>query len=236
MPSNPESQTQTLAQIRAKLAQSNGTARKRRKLDQTKKNRAEKLKDIAKRLKGGEHVQNRMLKTWLTVEEYATIAMEWELEQNFRQAVFDKPETVKAYEALLKRADFLYNKADARSLKGKQSKPSFHLAEYAYERALEYLEEQFGVDGTLQAWFDRPLDFGLGSLLDTDPDSMPRCVTSRSINRQVGQSHEKRTIGGIKLQVVQQALDDLIFEATEVEGQNQKIKKLMQLPSDDLEF
>lgn len=194
------------------------------------------MSDIAKRLEAGLHVQNRMLQTWLKAEEYATISAEWALEQNYRQAVFDKPQVVKNYEALLKRADFMHNKADALSLNGKKSKPSFHLAESAYERALEYLEEQFGVDGTLQAWFDRPLDFGLGSLLDTAPDSMPRCVTSRSINRQTGQSHGKRTIGDIKLQVVQTALDELIFEVTETSFPSPKHKSLLQQPSDDFEF
>jgi hypothetical protein len=236
MASDPESKSkaQTLAQIRVNLAQGNGAARKRRKLDQTEKNRAEKLKDIVKRLKAGEHVQNRMLKTWLTAEEFEAIGTSWELEKNYRADVFHKPDAVIKYEALLKRADFLYYKADALNLRGKKS--NMNAADGAYERALEHLQEQLSLDSTLHGWFDRDLNFGHGSMLGLDPDSVPRCVTSRSINRQVGQSHEKRTIGDIKLQVVQKALDDLIFEVTASNGQSQKLKSLLQLPSDDLGF
>ena len=238
MASNPKSKSkaQTLAEIRERLAQVSDDERKRRKLDQTEKNRAKKLKDIAKRLKAGEHVQNRMLQTWLTAEEFASIGTGWELEKSYRADVFDKPDAVIKYEALLKRADFLYNKADYLSQRRKKS--NMNAADTAYERALEHLEEQLGLDPTLHGWFDRALVFGHDSMLGLDPDSVPRCVTSRSPNRQVGPSHEKNTIGGIKLQVVQKALDDLIFEVTEIssQGQDQKLKSLLQVPKDDLEF
>ena len=236
MASNQKSNqsVQTLAEIREKLAQGNDAVRNRRKLDQTDKNRAAKLKDIAKRLKAGEHVQNRMLQTWLTAEEFGEIGTGWELEKNYRADVFDKPDAVVKYEALIKRADFLYNKADALSQNGKKS--NMNAADTAYERALEHLQEQLSLNANLHGWFDRDLNFGHGSMLGLDPDSVPRCVTSRSINRQAGQAHEKRTIGDIKLQVVQKALDDLIFEVTETNGQSPKLKSLLALPENDFGF
>lgn len=234
MASKSNQQVATLAAIREKLAQGNGAVRNRRKLDQTDKNRAAKLKNIAKCLKAGEHVQNRMLQTWLTAEEFEEIGTGWELEKNYRADVFDKPDAVVKYEKLIKRADFLYNKADYLSQKGKKS--DMNVADAAYERALEHLQEQLSLNADLHGWFDRDLNFGHGSMLGLDPDSVPRCVTSRSINRQAGQAHEKRTIGDIKLQVVQKALDDLIFEVTETNGQSPKLKSLLALPEDDFDF
>jgi hypothetical protein len=234
MASKSNQQVATLAAIREKLAQGNGTSGKRRKLDQTEKNRADKLREITAQLKAGEHVQNRKLKTWLTAEEFEAIGTGWELEKSYRANVFEKPSAVIKYEALIKRADFLYNKADALNSRGKKS--NMNAADGAYERALEHLEEQLGLDASLHGWFDRPLNFGHGTMLGLDPDSVPRCVTSRSINRQVGQAHEKQTIGDIKLQVVQKAWDDLIFEVTETNGQTPKLKSLLKLPDDDFDL
>lgn len=187
-------QQAALAKIREKLARATSSPvdRRRRKLSQVEKNRAAKLKSVLQRLKAGQHIQNRMLKTWLTPEEFANIAISWQLEKAERANTFDKPTSVSRYEALLRRADFLYNKADALSQLGKKS--DMGAADAAYERALEYLQEQVGLDVSLQGWFDRPLDFGYGSMLGLDPDSVPRSVTSRSLKRQTGQMHEKKRL------------------------------------------
>lgn len=43
----------------------------------------DKLKALAERLKSGENVQNRQLKTWLSEDEYAQIEAEWQEQLNY---------------------------------------------------------------------------------------------------------------------------------------------------------
>lgn len=238
MASTPESKSkdQTLAQIRAKLAQGDGAARKRRELDQTDKNRANKLKDIAKRLKGGEHVQNRMLKTWLTPAEYESIDGDWQNEKNSRISHHDKPAAVIRYEELLKQADFLHSRSVGylNDNNKKQAAAFEDLAVSAYEDALASLAEDYGEDTSLQSWFDRPLDWDAGSDLDFNPTCMPRVITSRSPLKQSGGMHEKNTISSIKLRVVEQALDDLIFEHVSTDASKSRLPNLINLNGDEL--
>ena len=49
----------------------------RRKLTTEEANRLNKLEAIADKLKRGENVQNRQLKTWLSEEEYEQIEYVW---------------------------------------------------------------------------------------------------------------------------------------------------------------
>jgi len=53
---------------------------------------------------------------------------------------------------------------------------------------LEILQEIVDADASLQTWFDRGLDFGHGSLVDTQLGNLPRVVTSRSIDTQTTDS------------------------------------------------
>lgn len=77
------------------------------------------------------------------------------------------------------------------------------------------------------------MDFEAGSDLDTNPACMPRVVTSRSTLKQSGGMHGKFTIADIKLRVVQQALNDLIFESETNTTQNPKPKKLLVIDDDE---
>ena len=55
-------------------------------------------------MKRGENVQNRQLQTWLTEDEYAQIATEWDTQKLFREELKDKPSQLKRYEDKLKEA------------------------------------------------------------------------------------------------------------------------------------
>jgi len=236
MKNSSTQRTDKLAEIRARLAAAKKPNRAKRKLDDAEKKRAAKLKDIAKRLKAGEHVQNRMLKIWLTQAEFESIEADWQSEKNSRISHHDKPTAVRSYEELLKQADFLYSRGMGylNDNNQKQSAAFDDLAVSAYEDALASLAEDYGEDIGLQGWFDRPLNFDFGSDLDFNPASMPRVITSRSPFKQTGGMHEKITIGGIKLRVVEQALNDLIFECEPVSKTNSKKSNLISGGADEL--
>lgn len=63
----------------------------RRELNSEETKRLAKLEGIAEKLKRGEHVQNRQLKTWLSEEEYEQLEYEWQEQLELRSELKDKP-------------------------------------------------------------------------------------------------------------------------------------------------
>ena len=63
----------------------------RRKLTTEEARRLAKLETSADKLKRGENVQNRQLKTWLSEEEYAELEYEWKEQLELRSELKDKP-------------------------------------------------------------------------------------------------------------------------------------------------
>ena len=134
----------------------------RRTLTAEENKRLSKLEAIAEKLKRGENVQNRQLQTWLSEDEYAQIASEWDTQKLFREELKDKPTELKRYEDKLKEAIMMRNRSDAYYRKGKKS-AAYKLGskcESLCEDALEILQEIVAADASLQIWFDRNLDFG----------------------------------------------------------------------------
>ena len=74
--------------------------------------RLKKLRAIGTSLKRSKNVQNRMLKTWLTKEEYREFEEEWRSQREIRSGLTEKPECLDRYEALLKKAIFFSNRAE----------------------------------------------------------------------------------------------------------------------------
>ena len=96
-------------------------ANPRRELTADETKRLAKLEAIAEKLKRGENVQNRQLKTWLSDDEYAQVEEEWQGQLELREELNDKPSELKRYEEKLKQATFNYNRAEGYSSKGKHS-------------------------------------------------------------------------------------------------------------------
>ena len=96
-------------------------ANPRRLLTVEEERRLSKLEAIATKLKRGENVQNRQLKTWLSEDEYKQIASEWDTQKLFREELKDKPGELKRYEDKLKEAIMMRNRSDAYHRKGKKS-------------------------------------------------------------------------------------------------------------------
>lgn len=146
--------------------------------------RKERLGALLALLKQGRDVQNRDLRTWLGNDAYADYESDWVTQQALREELRKKPTVVREYERLLKRATFLYNKADAASRRGRHNaaRKGFASADSAFERLYEHLHEIVTHDPTLAGWFDRD---GRSATSPT-PDDAPRVVTSLSMRNAGG--------------------------------------------------
>lgn len=199
--------------IRAAIAAKRGE-RKERTLTAKEAKRLSKLEQICDQLKRKENVQNRTLQTWLTAGEYAAIEADWNEQKEVRAEIKDKPATLTGYEALLKKATFSHNRAEAFSNRGNSQPASklFNIAEAQFERALEYLCEHIALDPNLKLWIDRDVDMSPDSNISLSPVGMPRVITSRSLDKEVGGLETaKMTKIEVKLSVVEKAIDRLKF-------------------------
>lgn len=186
---------------------------KRETLSDEELHRLSKLEVILIALEEGEHVQNRQLKRWLTEDELARLEVLWEEQKSYREELKDKPSELKQYEEKLKKATFYANKAEGLRRKGNKQAVAANRSqcESLCEDALEILQEIVDADASLQIWFDRALDFSFGSHRDAQLGNLPHVVTSRSIDKQSGDSRimSKQQV---KIVVVEQASDALKYE------------------------
>jgi hypothetical protein len=205
-----DNQTQSNSNFQKLLKERIEKTNPRRTLTAEESNRLSKLEGIAEKLKRGENVQNRQLQTWLSDDEYKKIASEWDTQKLFREELKDKPGELKRYEDKLKEAIMMRNRSDAYHRKGKKS-AAYKLdskCENLCEDALEILQEIVAADASLQIWFDRNLDFAHGSLIDASLGSLPRLVTSRSIEKLSDDSRLVKKID-VKISVVERAMHSI---------------------------
>jgi len=133
------------------------------------KDNKENLQKLIAKLDTGGNVSVRDLRNTLgddAAEEYES---RWAAELERRSTFDTKPASVKRYEDLLKKADFLELRAN-KNKQGKRSKRDIHgrdsntrlrqQAEKVYEQAVAFLEGEVATDSSLHIWFDRQLIFG----------------------------------------------------------------------------
>ena len=192
-------------------------ANPRRELTAEEVKRLAKLEAIAGKLKRGENVQNRQLKTWLSEEEYAQLEYEWQEQLELRNELKDKPSDLKRYEEKLRKATFNYNRAEGYSSKGKHdtAKKFYNKSESLCEDALEILQEILHYDSRLRVWFDRDISFEVGGDLSADIVSLPRLVTSRS-HEKLGDDSRLTSKQSVKLAVVERAMHNIGRETAPV--------------------
>ena len=182
-------------------------ANPRRKLTAEEAKRLSKLETIADRLRRGENVQNRQLKTWLNENEYTQFEYEWKEQLELRSELNDKPSDLKRYEEKLRVATFYYNRAEGYRRKGKHStaKKFYNKSESLCEDALEILQEILHYDSSLRIWFDRDISFEMGGDLSADIALLPRLVTSRS-HEKLSDDSRLTSKQSVKLAVVARAI------------------------------
>ena len=184
-----------------------------RKLTSKESKRLAKLEAMAEKLKCGENVQNRQLQAWLSEEEYEQLDYEWQGQLELREELKDKPSDLKGYEEKIQKATFHANKAEGFRTKGKKqaAESSSALSSRYCEQALEVLQEIVNNDPNLHLWFDRALDFSLGSNIDSQLGNLPRVITSRSAEKRHGDSRVMSKTQ-VKLNVVENAINSLKYE------------------------
>lgn len=201
----PDGKIQRLLQERLKKANPRRTA-----LSAEEQKRLVKLNELLASMTRGKNVQNRQLKRWLTDDEYEQFESEWETQKSFRSEFKDKPPALKHYEAKIKDATFYYNRAEGYSSKGRKStaKNFYDRSDSLCEEALEILQEIVHAEANMQAWFDREIDLGQGSEIGAELASLPRLVTSRSVEKQRDDSRITRKLD-VKITIVERAIHNL---------------------------
>lgn len=171
--------------------------------------RKAKLELLLERLRRGENVQNRDLRTWLGEVGYADYEAECKQQRELRNDVKDKPSAVREYERRLKVALLAYNKGEGASSRGRHIAAERHFAqaETLFEGLLEYLQEITEADRSLRVWFDRDTSWTADGEANIDPVSIPRAVTSRSLdNRGGGLMRQLRTKHDLKIEALERAI------------------------------
>jgi hypothetical protein len=209
-------------------------------MDQSR--RKARLEDFLGRLQSGLAVSNRELKTWLGEQAFSEYTSECARQSELRKELRDKPSAVKEYDWRLKRALFVYNKAEGAAAKGKRDAAKrFHAqAEQLFEHALEYLQEVIGSNPSLCVWFDRDTEWSVDGDAGIDPIAIPRVVTSRSLdNRGGGILVMVLSKTDIKIAAVERALAEIADDASEAiepeqDQSNQRLKGFLKASIDNL--
>ena len=103
-----------------------------------------------------------------------------------------------------------YNRAEGYGSKGKNTtaKQFYAKSESHCEDALEILQEILYSDPYLKIWFDREVSFEFAEGLIADIVSLPRLITSRSIERLRGESRIFSKLD-VKLSVLERAIHNI---------------------------
>ena len=185
----------TLEEIRKKLQQ----AQQQQNADAVsqlnpaeKKRQLKRLKELFVRLKSGEDISRRDLKNALTEQQWEEFEYNNQNIDIEEPDASNRPDELRTYLDLLKKADFYYYRAESTSktersridhLGRSGRKRLFDKADTYYERAIERLNEIFeSCDAQtlneVQTHLDRP--WALGDSPNLGPNHMPRVRNSRS--------------------------------------------------------
>lgn len=143
--------------------------------------RKAKLRRLLAQLNNNQHASNREMRKALGDSAYADFESAWQEQLDLRKQLKDKPDEIRDYEAKLKRAIFLENKATGARAKGaKGTEKLARAAETAFEQLYERLDEIIAADGTLSGWFDRGVRSDASNAPDLSSIDAPRVVTAKS--------------------------------------------------------
>ena len=171
-----------------------------------------KLNVALERLRRGENVQNRQLRTLLGEQGFSRYLDDWSQQQLLRKALSEKPREIIAYEHLLRDATFAYCRADAASRQGRHSvaRKLFSLADAHFGSLAEFLVEKIVGHAELESWLDRAVHYDAGNAPSYSPDGFPCLVTSRSLrNVGGGLASVKRTKMQLKIEAFERAIQEI---------------------------
>jgi hypothetical protein len=175
---------------------------------------------LIRRLENGDDIQNRDLKAVLTKQEFEVYEGDWEQSQDyFHGKMFDR---CSRYEELLAKGDFFYNRAE--SGRFKNSKELHDSAQSFYEKALEALSEEIGMNSVFSASYDRSVDDA-----SLNQAGMPRHRSSKSISNEA-KSNERLDKRQFKLKHLKSSLEDFERrgnESVEIDSDSDYLKNLL---------
>ncbi len=165
----------------------------------------DRIAELIERLKSGHAVQARDVELVLTAAQCKEMQKDWRQQQELRME--KKPSEITDYERMLQEALMWYGRYDSMSskkpvngkagIKQRQRMEALTLKQTRlFEDAYEKLQEIWEGDRSLEIWFDRALDFSCSTKLGIDPESMPRVITSRSVENLADKN--RKQIFGIK--------------------------------------
>lgn len=189
-------------------------------MEKDEKRRA-KLEKLLERLRRGETVQNRILRSCLGKEAYQSYSDACETVAEMRKDLKDKPDQVVEYERRLNEATFTYNRADSYSRRGNRAGAVtlFAKADTQFECVIEYLNDYIVGHHELEFWFDRNVKFDATNTPHGSPEEFPRCVTSRSHHVVSGAGMMKmiRSKRDLKIEAVEGELERLNADETAID-------------------
>jgi len=162
--------------------------------------RLHKINELLRHFVNGVSVSEKQLKTVLDAEQYSEYTTALTSQQHFSEITYGEgePSALRAYKAWVKQGDFEYNKYERMSSRRSNGRAKYksqtmdrvyNKSDSFYERALECLEETWGVASPyeqhqLQKWMDRDIDFDAGfeRTIGIGPVLIPRVRGSRSSN------------------------------------------------------
>ncbi len=171
------------------------------------------IKVLLKKINDGKNVSMRDLQNNLGINAVNEFKQRWKEELESRFDAKNKPQEIKDYEKMLRRADFENNKADGiriNKLNSRNKNPSKsaldlrNRAEGLYEDVIERAQELINADASNTLWFDREIDV---MKLKPDFESVPRIVTSRSLNN-MKKNMNVTSKEDIKRDILQNYLDE----------------------------
>lgn len=189
-----------------------------------KAKRQKRLQTLIGWLEAGKDVARRDLQLVLAADEWAMYEAEVEQHRDMKAKLIEVPAKLQPYIACLKRADFLYMRAESMVADGdpRIRRGLYRQAESAYEAAIGVLEEALGKQPELVMWLDREFSLTPENAPTPDPLAVPRLKMSKSGNREFdggieGLTGKRRSL---KLSALKSSLQSLQqIDASEFDSQ-----------------
>ena len=175
----------------------------------------------------------------LTSDEYANYTSQLTAPQTHYDVLREqgRPDALSGYIELLRRADFTNARANAAANRVNNYRNALKLREqsdHEYELACEYMEEQFSVcdageRARLEAWLDRPFDYGIGGLISIDCVGVARVIGSTSQYCRHKQQRTQQKLSWrrqCQLDALGSAANDMLYEPDVTANSNMSLKLL----------
>lgn len=170
--------------------------------------RIKRLQTLIERINDGEDVARRDLKLALTADEWKDYEASVEQSRSMKKFILEVPAELKKYAQLLKKADFLHDRAEAMARNGNPNvrKRLFEQSEAEYGKAFEFLGEALRISPEIVMWLDREFSLTPEKNCSPVPASVPRLITSVSGYREKGCKSFVKNGRSLKFDALQSSL------------------------------